>query len=376
MDKASKLSILALEPFYGGSHRAFLDQMAEKSQHDFTILGLPDKFWRWRTRHAAIHFASELQKPEYTNKKFDLIFCTSMLNLAEFLGLAPARFRNLSTVVYFHENQLVYPIHDPKKRDQHTILVNFKAALAATEIWFNSAYNRDSFLNNLPEFFSSMPDMQPLPEIEVIRAKSKVYPVGINKPLQSGEKTNTIPHILWAARWEHDKNPSDFFKALQVLKKNKIKFKLSVIGENPQRAPHCFKHAQREFADQIENWGYMSSREAYLKVLASADIIVSTAIHEFFGISVVEAVAAGAFPLLPERLAYPEVFELKKHPERKCFFYDGSAENLSEKLKELCKKYKPNKLFEQSQCTPQTLTDSFIWQNLAPTLDTVFSIIA
>ena len=119
MNKANKLSILALEPFYGGSHRAFLDQMVENSRHDFTILGLPDKFWRWRTRHAAIHFAGELQKPEYADKKFDLIFCTSMLNLAEFLGLAPTKFRNLPTVVYFHENQLVYPIHDPKKRDQH-----------------------------------------------------------------------------------------------------------------------------------------------------------------------------------------------------------------------------------------------------------------
>ena len=50
----------------------------------------------------------------------------------------------------------------------------------------------------------------------------------------------------------------------------------------------------------------------YLKILSEADIIVSTAIHEFFGISVVEAIAAGAYPLLPKRLAYPEVLALEK----------------------------------------------------------------
>jgi len=33
---------------------------------------------------------------------------------------------------------------------------------------------------------------------------------------------------------------------------------------------------------------------------------VSTAQHEFFGLAVVEAIAAGAFPVLPNRLVYPE----------------------------------------------------------------------
>lgn len=54
----------------------------------------------------------------------------------------------------------------------------------------------------------------------------------------------------------------------------------------------------------------------------NSDLIISTANHEFFGISILEAIAAGAYPVLPKMLAYPEVLSLEKYPERKCFFYD------------------------------------------------------
>jgi glycosyltransferase involved in cell wall biosynthesis len=48
------------------------------------------------------------------------------------------------------------------------------------------------------------------------------------------------------------------------------------------------------------------TRDEYEAVLAAASIVVSTAEQEFFGISVVEAMHAGAFPVLPRGLVYPE----------------------------------------------------------------------
>jgi glycosyltransferase involved in cell wall biosynthesis len=312
-----------------------------------------------------VYFAGELNKFSRDELQYDYIFCSSMLNLPEFRGLAPAGLRNIPAVVYFHENQLVYPIHDASRRDQNTILVNFKSALAAEQVWFNSAYNRDTFLNNLPVFFARMPDFHPLDSIEIIRQKSKIMPPGIEAPLHTNMKSNYPCHILWAARWEDDKNPKDFFRALRFLRKNKIDFKLSVIGEKNSRVPNTFANARKEFADHIINWGYAESREKYLDILDDADIIVSTAIHEFFGISVVEAVAAGAYPLLPERLAYPEVTGLAGHPERKCFFYGQTARELGERLCECCVKGQGD-LWTGAPVMPDELTSKYYWPNLAP----------
>ncbi|MCK4372451.1 MAG: DUF3524 domain-containing protein, partial [candidate division Zixibacteria bacterium] len=35
------MKILALEPYYGGSHKAFLDGWSSRSRHEWTILKLP-----------------------------------------------------------------------------------------------------------------------------------------------------------------------------------------------------------------------------------------------------------------------------------------------------------------------------------------------
>ena len=44
------LRILALEPYYGGSHRAFLDGLAARSRHAWTVLSMPARKWKWRIR--------------------------------------------------------------------------------------------------------------------------------------------------------------------------------------------------------------------------------------------------------------------------------------------------------------------------------------
>ena len=58
---------------------------------------------------------------------------------------------------------------------------------------------------------------------------------------------------------------------------------------------------------RIDHFGYEQNRRRYWEHLAGADWVLSTAIHEFFGIAVVEALLAGCLPWLPQRLSYPEL---------------------------------------------------------------------
>ena len=55
------MRILALEPYYGGSHRAFLDGWVQRSRHEWTLHTLPPNKWKWRMRHAAVTLAWDIE---------------------------------------------------------------------------------------------------------------------------------------------------------------------------------------------------------------------------------------------------------------------------------------------------------------------------
>lgn len=129
-------------------------------------------------------------------------------------------------------------------------------------------------------------------------------------------------HIVWNHRWEWDKGPDDFFKAISLLESAQVDFKISVLGESFGEVPPVFEHAKAQFASRILNWGYLPTKEDYRNVLLDADIVVSTAHHEFFGVSVIEAISCGCFPLCPRRLVFPEYLpdeNLYNTVEQVCF---------------------------------------------------------
>ncbi|MBK9343133.1 MAG: DUF3524 domain-containing protein [Dehalococcoidia bacterium] len=47
-----------VEPFYGGSHKAFLDGLTAHSSHEIHPLSLPDGEWRRRMRRGAQELAA------------------------------------------------------------------------------------------------------------------------------------------------------------------------------------------------------------------------------------------------------------------------------------------------------------------------------
>jgi len=363
------MKILALEPYYGGSHKAFLDGWSKLSEHQWTILSLPAYKWKWRMRHAAITFAEQVNELVESGKSWDLIFCSDMLNLAEFSGLVSPAISKLPSVVYFHENQLTYPVQVEDERDYQFAMTNITTALAAKSVWFNSSYHRDSFVKAIGDFFKKMPDHQPTDAVTNILKKSKIILPGINRiKNKNGDRKNDILSILWAARWEHDKNPEDFFEALKILKNKEVKFRINVIGQCFREIPPVFSWAKEYFAEEIDTWGYQEDRTEYEKVLAESDVIVSTADHEFFGISVLEAISAGAYPVLPNRLSYPEILGLNEDKKAEEYFYNGSVEELVDKLIDLAEQFQRTTNLKDIKKLSM-IVERFMWDNVASILD-------
>lgn len=322
---AGPLRILAIEPYFGGSHADFLEGLRGASRHRWTLLTLPARKWKWRMRGSAIHFAREAAP--LAPERFDLVFAGDFLSVADWKALAPPPLDRVPVVTFFHENQLSYPLEPGQTRDYQYAFTNLTTCLASHAVWFNSEYHRTSFLDAVRELLRKMPDYVPQGLPEAIHAKSRVMHLGINlKPLVAGRQGRPRRPpltILWSHRWEYDKNPEAFFEVLFFLADEGLEFRLAILGETFRKWPPVFEEARRRLADHIVHFGYLPHREAYEQHVSGADIVVSTAIHEFFGLAMVEAMAAGCFPLLPNRLCYPQIVPPQWHDT---FLYNDDRE--------------------------------------------------
>lgn len=306
------MRVLVLEPYYGGSHRTFLDGLQAHVPFDFILLTLPARKWKWRMRLAAPFFADKITEL-IKNTEIDAVFCSSFVDVATLRSLLPTSVNSLPFYTYFHENQFAYPVRREDERDFHFGLTNLTTVLASDRIAFNTRYNMQTFLTGVEQILKICPDMKLAGVMEKIEAKSTILYPGIDfsqidRVGQKKGKSSQIPVIVWNHRWEHDKKPKYFFKTLFELDAGGLDFRLIILGQSFRKKPEIFSEAVDKLQQRIIHCGFVESRDEYAQLLAQGDIVVSTAKHEFYGISVIEAVRAGCIPLLPERLSYPELF--------------------------------------------------------------------
>ncbi|TVQ29572.1 MAG: DUF3524 domain-containing protein, partial [Spirochaetaceae bacterium] len=310
------MRILFVESFYGGSHREVADSIREHSRNEIDLVTLSAERWKWRIRAAALELADSVCIDGY-----DLVVCTGLLRVADLLlsTRRPPSGRIPPILLYCHETQLCYPVPEGRRMEVDLGIADIANMLCADSVAFNSCSHRQTFLSEAPQFIERVHGSALSHAMEAIAGKSVVCEPGIaprawpavttgeaataGEALTKGQAAATDPPIiLWNHRWEFDKNPVAFFDALRAVRARGVRFRVAIAGEHSQRIPAAFEAARAEFGDAIVHYGYAESRELYYSLLDEAAIVVSTAIQENFGIAVMEAIAAGCAPILPDRL--------------------------------------------------------------------------
>lgn len=362
------MNIWIVEPYYTGSHRAWADGYQAQSHHSVRLLTLPGRFWKWRMQGGAVTLALKARALE---ERPDLILASDMLNLPIFLTFAGESLSGTPVALYFHENQLTYPLQPGQKRDLHYGFINFVSALRAEALLFNSSYHLDAFFDELPRLLKHFPDYNELWAVNALRSKAQVLPLGLDLARYNAHRPRRAkpdrPLIVWNHRWEYDKNPGTFFRIVYQLAGEGRDFGLVLLGESFRTKPSEFLEARDRLSDKIAHFGYAEDAGTYARLLWQSDIVVSTALHDFFGAAIVEACYCGCFPLLPNRLSYPELLPGDCHDA--CLY--ESVKDLETRLRRSLLDVEETRRF-----TIQEQMDQFDWRQMAPRYDRLLENIA
>jgi len=353
------MRILLLSAYDAHSHRRWRQGLVGAfPEWQWTVLTLPPRFFSWRVRGNSLSWAYSERKT--LEQPYDVVIATSMTDLSALKGLVPA-LASIPSLVYCHENQFAYP-------DQHEgqgiepKITSLYTLLSADRVVFNSIYNRQSFLAGAQALLQKMPDAVPPGVVDTIADKSCILPVPL-EPHWFEDRVGSADceqcfTIVWNHRWEYDKAPERLFGALLKLHEAGENFGVHVIGQQFRKQPPVFGEMYPRLQQHIGEWGMVESEYDYQCLLQRSHVALTTALHEFQGLAVLEAVASGCIPLAPDRLAYQEYIpDDCRYPS---FPDDPDAESsaIAYHLRSLCKR------FGQGELAPAPAVEYLSWGRL------------
>jgi glycosyltransferase involved in cell wall biosynthesis len=305
------MKVLLVEPYFVGSHRAWAEGLAAHSDHEVRLITHPGRWWKWRIRGAALTLAESLASLE--GWRPDVVLASDMIDLAQFRFFARSHIGDPPTVLYFHESQLTYPPPAESEPDLSYAVTNWLSAFAADRVLFNSEYHFEVFFEQLPRLLRNFPELTHDHLIGEVAARCEVLPVGVDLSWigQRGDR-DAPPRLLWNHRWDHDKDPDAFAAAVEALVDDGADFELVLLGARPPNPPPALIRLREVAGDRIVH-DAEAPLDQYRSLVTSSDVVVSTARQEFFGVAVIEAIAAGCRPVLPDRLSYPGIIPAEHH---------------------------------------------------------------
>jgi glycosyltransferase involved in cell wall biosynthesis len=319
------MRILLLSPYDAMSHQYWWQGLRDNlTDHEFCVVTLTPRFFSWRFRGNSLSFAFD----ERVREAYDLVIATSMTDLSSLRGMCPSLCA-IPTIIYFHENQFAYPdntsLADNRsaslerlvERQVERQITSIYTAISADLLLFNSCFNRDTFLQGAAELLAKLPDGVPAGLIENLGLKTAVQTVPLWQDTFAVSATNdakmveTRPlNVVWNHRWEYDKGLDSLASLVDTLVSTtrEQRVVLHIIGQSFRKVPKALQQIKATLANHgsLGQFGFLESRQNYLELLRDSHVVLSTAIHEFQGIAVLEAMACGCIPLVPNALAYKE----------------------------------------------------------------------
>jgi len=315
--------ILLLSAYHAQSHAVWAERLQGLfPDWDWCCLSLPPRHFNWRIRSNGLHWA--YAERETLAGPWDLLIATSMVDLASLRSLVPGLCA-VPSVVYFHENQFAYPENETADaRDNiEPKLVPIYSALSADRSVFNSHFNRETFLEGARNLSRRLPEPLPGDALKKLeRASVLAVPLlpgdadarGRNRedPGSIEMDEPAVLDVVWNHRWEYDKNPALLLAIVRQCLQVAPGVRFHIVGQQFRQRPPEFE----EIVRLLDAWGasrckasglrgYLEASD-YRQLLQSADVVLSTARHDFQGLAVQEACMAGCSPLAPDALVYPE----------------------------------------------------------------------
>lgn len=355
------MRIVIASGYHTGSHRAWAEGYSAASVHDVSIVSLPGTFWQWRLTGGFVDLAAGIGGIAEREGPPDVVLATSMVDVAGLRGLLVRRGISTPVALYMHENQITYPPLGRNRTERLYGLVNWTSFLAADSIAFNSEFHHDEVMEALPRLLREMPDERQDHHVAEVEERSLVLPVGCALGDFDPAQKREPPSIVWSHRWDRDKDPAAFLRIMQAAAERGLDFQVALMGERfvKQRADH--DAAVAALGDRVVVDAHVA-RSRYVDELSAGTIVFSTAPQEFFGVSVVEAMHAGCFPILPDRLVYPERVPDQLHG--RCLF--GSEQHALELLERALSEVDTTRA-DAAQL--REVTAAFDWQVVASRYD-------
>ena len=190
--------------------------------------------------------------------------------------------------------------------DQGAALRNWMSWCAADLVLFNSHYHLRRVADALPGFLTHQPDKTHLPKLDEVVSRFDVFAVGVDlaeignfaadpdsdegssellflddalgHPRMEAERgtypaevpemapSHGPPVILWPHRWERDKDPAAFLRALDKVVAAGLEFRLVLAGQDPPSGSASAASDRDEAAKRFGAWTLSSgelTRERY-----------------------------------------------------------------------------------------------------------------